>query len=73
MISEEEEKGNYGPYKQSQRKRNLSSLCKIFNRTRKKRIHVFVLQKKEKKLKNKKLQKLDQDIMEYGQYVEIIQ
>lgn len=30
-----------------------------------KRIHVFVLQKKEKKLeKNKKLQKLDQDIME---------
>ena len=39
-----------------------------------KRIHVFVLQKKEKKLeKNKKLQKLDQDIMEYGQNVEIIQ
>lgn len=49
MISEEEEKGNYGPYKQSQRKEIYQAYAKYLIEQGK-AYPCFVLQKKEKKL-----------------------
>ena len=45
MVSESEEKGNYGPYKQSLRKEIYQAYAKYLIEQGK-RIHVFVLQKK---------------------------
>lgn len=73
MISEEEEKGNYGPYKQSQRKEIYQAYAKYLIEQGKAYPCFCSPEDGEEIRKNKKLQKLDQDIMEYGQNVEIIQ
>lgn len=73
MINETEEKGNYGPYKQSARKDIYQAFAKYLIEQGKAYPCLQHQKNLMKCVKNKKQLKLDLAIMEYGQHTVIYQ
>lgn len=71
MINQTEEIGNYGPYKQSLRREIYQAYAKKFIEMGKAYPCFCSPEELDELRKNKKQQELEQDIMEYGQNVEI--
>lgn len=73
MINETEEKGNYGPYKQSARKDIYQAFAKYLIEQGKAYPCFATPEELDEMRKNKKQLKLDLAIMEYGQHTVIYQ